>query len=299
MVNLIPTCAHYSYSRTHCNQLVYTLINDNFQIITLIKKTPSFVGIILPKHFLFLRGKTGTYRKTTSCQLRYGGHALRRKTYREPTSDASTTSRRRQDCDELGQAGSLQLYDLQSAPSKVLWDSLTSEGISHQERAFPAWHWCLLGAACQGNARTQLLSLSSSRSCPQAWPPSLLSHLSTRGRRPRTALRSQVAQHHWSEGHRCQFRIGWPGEMPARDWSGTPKHLCGAQSLGDPPCWGLTGSTHSSSPIPPPQRGPVPNGGPQASGSSSEPLAPPPGTSQQEHAPNPTELQKRLIPPAP
>lgn len=234
-----------------------------------------------------------------SCQLLCGIQASRRKRHREPTSDASATNSRRQDCNERGQA-SCQLYNLQSVPSKFhskscgtcshLKEYLVRRGLAaslYQVLVLLVFPGCPT-AGCHRNAKTQvppqpgycpctqgqaLLRQGQGRtrvtrgSCPQARPPSLLSRLSARGQRPHSALRDEVAQHHWSAGHCCQFGIGWPGQMPAWDWSGTPKPLSRAQSLWDPVCWGLAAA--ASLPLhaaalpyfpPPPQEGTCPKG---------------------------------------
>lgn len=92
---------------------------------------------------------------------------MRRKRHREPTSDASTTNSRRQDCDESGQA-SCRLYDLQSVPNKFHskscgTSSLLKEYPVRRGSAASLYQALVLlvfpgcpTAACHRNAKTQV-----------------------------------------------------------------------------------------------------------------------------------------------
>lgn len=100
-----------------------------------------------------------------------------------------------------------------------------------------------------------------------------------------------MSHHHWSEGHRWPLGIGWPGQMSAWDWPGTPEPLPGRglSAFGTPraraqpprPGW-LWALQLSRTPATSPQRGLVPHRCPQACGSSSghprPGQAPSPGT---------------------
>lgn len=98
------------------------------------------MGLYYRNTFFSTGGKpalTGRQRASQySCQSLRGVHASRRKRHREPTSDASATNSRRQDCDEPGQ-DSCQLYNLQPAPDKFYTKSCGTrsllEGLSYQK----------------------------------------------------------------------------------------------------------------------------------------------------------------------
>lgn len=76
----------------------------------------------------------------------------------------------------------------------------------------------------------------------------------------------RVSHHHWSEGHRWRLGIGWPGQMSAWDWSGTPEPLPGGGSapLGprapgpSRPVRAGSGRCSSPAPLPHPHRGTCP-----------------------------------------
>lgn len=163
----------------HCNQLVYTLINDNLQIITLINKTPSFFRIILPKYFLFsfsfTRGKLAlTARQPVSqsgCQLQHGVRALRKTTW-------GTNIRCLHHEEQKTRWATCQwLYNLQSVPNKFHSKSCGTRSFlkEYPVRRVPAapFQQALVplvfpGCSATRNARTQLLSLCMGLGSPQA-----------------------------------------------------------------------------------------------------------------------------------